>query len=166
MTKYFKKDLNLITFFEYYNNIISYQFFDVIEIEGKDYSKAIKKDINQEFLNYLNINEYNIKSNQQFVYNNYSHPYDYIIVDNESLEKFCEYYNVFTWDILDFTYYIDMPEDLKFEFIYGAIRAVNFNLIVKLKKEPRDLSVNPVNLNELESNIMSTEGYEYNGIKF
>lgn len=165
MTNYFKKDLNLITFFEYYNNISSYQFFDVIEIEGNDYSKAIKKDINQEFLNYLNKNEYNINTNEQSVFNNYSHPYDYIIVDNESLEEFCKYYNVFTWDVLDFAYYIDMPEHLKFNFIYAAIRIVNFNLIVKLKKESRDLSSYPINSDELETNLMSTEGYEYNGIK-
>jgi protein-tyrosine-phosphatase len=166
MPNYFKQELNLITFFEYYNNITSYQFFDIIEIESNDYSKEIKKDINQEFLNYLNKNEYSIKANKQSVCNNYSHPYDYIIVDNESLEKFCRYYNVFTWDVLDFAYYIDMPENLKFDFIYTTIRSVNFNLIIKLKKESRDLSAYPINLDELESNLMSTEDYEYNDIKF
>lgn len=165
MTNYFKKDLNLITFFEYYKNITSYQFFDIIEIEGNDYSKEIKKDINTEFLNYLNKNEYNINTNEQSVYNNYLHPYDYIIVDNESLEEYSTYYNVFTWDILDFAYYIDMPEHLKFGFIYETIRSVNYNLIVKLKKESRDLSAYPINLDELESNLMSIEDYAYNRIK-
>ncbi len=164
MTNYFNQKYNIITFYEYYKNIKTYQFSELIEIEGTDYINAIKEDFRKEFSNYLLINDIHLDSNDESILKNFKNSFDYLIVDNENIEAFHELYNISTWHILDFIYYLDMPDKQKFNFVYTAIRYVNSNLIIKIRRDLRDLEKYPIILEELEDQLMLTEGYNYDNL--
>lgn len=164
MPNYFNSSLNIITFFEYYNNLKSYQFAEIIEINDKDYLNAIKADYRKELYKYLSDSEIDIKSIDDLILKKFNNPFDYIIIDSDSIEKFYELHSIYTWQILDFAYYIDMPEELKFNFIYTAIRAVNVNIIIKIKKDLRNLITYPVDDNEINELISIDGFYEYDDL--
>lgn len=162
MANYFNQNYNIITFYEYYKNIKTYQFSALLEIKGTDYITALKKDFRNEFFNYLLINELDFNNENNL--KNFKNPFDYIIVDNKNIEKFCKYYNIFTWQIIDFTYYLDMPEIQKFDFVHNVIRSVDFNYIIKIKRDFRDLEKYPIEVDEIDDQLMFTKGYEYNNL--
>ena len=49
MPNYYNDKYNIITIGEYFNNLLSYQFRDTLEISGKEYFNAIQKDYFKDF---------------------------------------------------------------------------------------------------------------------
>lgn len=164
MPKYFIPKYNIITLYEYLKNIESYQFSEIIEVENKNYIEVIKEDFKKEFLNYLAINHMPVDSENKSILESFDNSYDYMIIDDENLENFFKYYNVFTWGILDLAYYFDMPEEQKFNFVYSVLRYVNLNLIIKVKRESRNLEIYPIEVEELKDQLMLTEEYNYDDL--
>jgi hypothetical protein len=167
MPKYFNDQYNIITLGEYFNNILSYQYTSFIEIDDKNYFRKIQKDYFKDFYCAMIDNDVEPRWNENLLDKlvDFNSPYDYLILDSENLESYIKSYDIFTWLMLDFVYYLDMEKCGKFDFVNSLIRTENINHIVKLKRIPRNIKYFPINAEEIKHNFLFIEEYRYNGLE-
>lgn len=167
MPKYFNNDYNIITIGEYFNNILSYQYYDLIATYDKNYLSKIQKDYQKDFYCSMIDNDIDPTWNENLIDRlvDFNSPYDYLIIDCENIKSYIQLYDVFTWFLMDFVEYLDMEECEKFGFANSLIRTVNVDYIVKLKRIPRNIKYFPINMEDIDDQFLYIELYKYDGLK-
>jgi hypothetical protein len=171
---------NIITPTEYYKNINSYQYNDIIEVKEKKYSEFIYKDLLKEF--YCNLIDNDVELKEEVIINDdlvdKSSEYAYLIIDRDDIELFCKQYNLFITFLMELVYFLDIGEAEKFNIIYSIVNyvGVDFNeknksftsidYIIKLKRVPRNLLTNPIFEEDIEELMIWIEDYNYDNLSF
>ncbi|QCX00113.1 hypothetical protein FGM00_08350 [Aggregatimonas sangjinii] len=168
MPNYFENRYNIITISEYFKNILSYQYSSHIEVCEKNYFIEIEKDYNKDFYCQMIDNDIEPRWGENLLDKliDFNSPYDYMILDCENLESYIKLYNVFTWFILDFVYFLDMQEVDKFEFANSLIRYHKTDFVVKLKRVARNIREYPISKTEVDESFEYMEDYRYDGLNF
>lgn len=166
MPNYFIEDHNIITFDEYFKNILSYQYSEFIEINEKNYLDEIRKDYQKDFFCSMIDNNIEPRWNENLLdkLEEYNSPFDYLIIDCENLQSYIETHDIFTWLIFDFVINLDMERVDKFHFIHSIIRS-NVDFVIKLKRVSRNIKYYPLSHDtNAESFLCTTEDYRYDGL--
>lgn len=166
MPDYYNDKYNIITIGEYFNNLLSYQFKDTLEISGKEYFNAIQKDYFKDFYSSMidQVIEPKWGENLLDKLEDYNSPNDYLIIDRDSIQSFLESYEIMVWFVLDLAYYLDMKEYDKFSFINNIIRAENVDCVLKLKRVARNIKYYPISMDEIENQFDYIELYKYDDL--
>lgn len=166
MPKYFNDKYNIITIGEYFNNILSYQFSGILEIKDKEYFSSIQKDYFKDFYCSMIDQDIEPKWGENLLDNLevYNSPFDYLIIDRDSIQSFLDSYEIMVWFILDLAYYLDMEEYQKFDFVNSIIRVENIDCAIKLERVARNIKLNPIFSEEIENQFDYIELYNYNDL--
>lgn len=166
MIKYYNKLYNIISIGEYFKNILSYQFSNILGVSDKEYFNVIQKDYFKDFYCLMIDNNVEPRWGENLLdkLEDYTSPYDYLIIDRDSIQSFMDSYELMVWFILDLGYYLDMEEYHKFEFVNSIIRYENIDYAIKLKRIARNIKMYPVDVKDVENQIDIIELYNYDDL--
>jgi anion-transporting ArsA/GET3 family ATPase len=166
MPNYYNAKYNIITIGEYLNNLLSYQFSGTLEISDKDYINNIQKDFLKDFYCSMIDQEIEPKLGENLLdkFEDYNSPFDYIIIDRDSIQSFLDSYEIMVWFVLDLGEYLDIVEYDKFNFIHSIIRVENMDCVIKLERVARNIKLHPVYIEELENEFDYIEQYNYDDL--
>lgn len=168
MPNYYNENYNIITIGEYFKNILSYQFVEILEISNKEYFNIIQKDCSKDF--YCSMIDQDIEpkwgENLLDKLEDYNSPFDYLIIDRDSIKSYLDSYEIMVWFILDLGYYLDMEEYHKYNFVNSIIRIENMDYVIKLERVARNIKLHPIYIKEIENQFDYIEEYKYDDLIF
>lgn len=166
MPNYYNDKYNIITIGEYFNNILSYQFTNTLEIIDKEYFNVIQKDYFKDFYSSMIDQDIEPKWGENLLDKlvDYNSPFDYLILDRDNIESFLNSYEIMVCFILDLACYLDMEGNRKFNFVNNVIRVENVDFVVKLKRVARNIKYYPISMDEIENQFDYIELYKYDDL--
>ena len=161
MPYYYNDEYNIITVGEYFNNILSYQFSNTLEITDKEYFNTIQKDYFKDFYSSMIDQDIEPKWGENLLDQlvDYNSPYDYLVLDQESLLNLLEE-SEYQLTLMHILHHIDLDKSKKFDLLYKSI-FMGSDYVFKFKRVLRDIKSYPIENSFIDELSVKLIEYKY-----